>query len=109
MCTVVNVAMGFLTHGRRAASTSVYLLLGCLLNTFSQRLPLHRFANASHCPSFTVLYTQTQVLELGDIVLTQSFILLSCAAAYVSIWYSIYKEAIYLAKCATGGNHLYKE
>lgn len=62
---------------------ALYLLLGCLLKTFFQRFLVHRFAYASHSPSLTFLYTQTQVLDLRNVVLTQSLILLTCVAALV--------------------------
>lgn len=57
-----------------------YLLLACLLNTFPQRFLQDRLAYASHSPSLTVFYTQTQILDLRDVVLTQRLILLTCAA-----------------------------
>lgn len=66
-------------HGCEYMSVQ-YRLLYCLLNTVFQGLLFHRFAYASHSPSLAVFYTQPQILDLWDVVLTQRLILLTCVA-----------------------------
>lgn len=62
-----------------------YLLLCCLLSALFQRFLLHRSAYAGHSPGLAVLDTQTQVLDLREVVLTQSLILLTCGAAFTLV------------------------
>lgn len=59
-----------------------YLLLGGLLDAFLQRFLVHGSADARHSPGFAVLDTEPQVLELGDVVLAQSLILLTWEASH---------------------------
>lgn len=60
----------------------VYLLLSCLLDAFLQRLVVHRSPYAGDSAGFAVLDTEPQVLELGDVVLAQSLILLTWEASH---------------------------